>query len=321
MTVPTNREANEINHLPADDREFEELEIAEEELIDAYLRDELSDDERKLVEKGLRSSSRLVERFHFAKMLAQAASSVPQNQTSGSAAEFEASLAQHDPKRVKPPWWKAFLGFSFVQLPAFRIALGACVLLVLIGSAALFAGWMKLRSETQRLDSERVALDKQRQELEKTSAEQQSKSEQLSAELQKERQREQDQKLIEALKRSQKQNDQSNSPAPIVASLLLLPGSTRDSSGGNELIVPSGASTVRLKLGLEANDYSSYGAVIKNAQGVKVFQRNRLKARSGKLTVQVPAQRLPPGDYTVHVSGVTSARVVESVHDYAFRVR
>ena len=75
MEVPTNRGLNESGQPGEADQDFEEIEIAEEELIDAYVHSELSADEHKLVEKGLRSSPQLVERLHFARMLARASSS------------------------------------------------------------------------------------------------------------------------------------------------------------------------------------------------------------------------------------------------------
>ena len=49
--MPTNRESN--SNLLTDDEEFEELVIAEEELVDAYVRNELSAGDRKLLERAL----------------------------------------------------------------------------------------------------------------------------------------------------------------------------------------------------------------------------------------------------------------------------
>ena len=73
------------NGDPPSDQDFEEIEIAEEELIDAYVGGELSLDEQKLLEKGLRASPHLVDRLHFARLLADAA---------GRAAEGEVSPYQ-----------------------------------------------------------------------------------------------------------------------------------------------------------------------------------------------------------------------------------
>jgi hypothetical protein len=326
LAIPTNREADETGHLPIDDQGFEELAIAEEELIDAYVRNELPADERKLLEKGLSGSPELVGRLHFAKLLAKAASPGPQRQMSATAVGPEPSKRLPETEGDQIPWWKGLLRSSAAPRRAFQMSLAAGVILLLLGGFALLAGWMKLRSELRRLDSERAALEQQKGELEKKSAEERSRSEQLTAELQREKQqREQAEKLFVDLKRSRDQNDQSKSLPSAVVSLMLLPVLARDISGGaNELIVSRGTSTVRLKLGLEAADYSIYRAVIKNAQGLQLTKTG-LKPRrtsSGKiLLVQVSSNRLPPGDYIVHVSGITSSGTVESVEDYAFRLR
>src|SRR5947207_5253847 len=54
----------------SDDNQFEELEIAEDELIDHYVRNELSDRDRKGFEAAMLSSRRLSERVKFARALA-----------------------------------------------------------------------------------------------------------------------------------------------------------------------------------------------------------------------------------------------------------
>ena len=315
MEAPTNR-AGRGNFLG--DHDLEEIEIAEEDLIDAYVRGELSLNERKLVEKGLRSSPRLVERLHFARMLAYAAARVPESETSSSSLD-------NDYPTPRKPWWQVPFGLTFVQGPAFQLILAACALMFVIGTAGLLAGLMKVRGDSQRLASERAALEQQRRALEKRSAEQQSRSDQLTAELAKEKQQqEQDRKLIEELRRSQNEQSNLRRPTATLASFFLLPGLTRDVRGGNELNVAPGAAKIRLKLGLEANDYTNYRAVIKNPQGSEIFHQSELKPRASRLgklvAVQLPARRLPPGDYTLSLSGVTSSGAAEPVGDYAFRI-
>ena len=56
----------------ADDAEFQEMEIAEGELIDRYVRSELSATDRQQFERMLRTSPRLLERVEFARILALA---------------------------------------------------------------------------------------------------------------------------------------------------------------------------------------------------------------------------------------------------------
>lgn len=55
----------------ADDAEFEDLEIAEGELIDRYVRRELSVTDQRQFEKMLRTSPRLLKRVEFARIMAR----------------------------------------------------------------------------------------------------------------------------------------------------------------------------------------------------------------------------------------------------------
>ncbi len=55
----------------ADDNSFGELEIIEDELVDAYVHDELPAAERQQFEKLLQSSARLSGRVQFARILSQ----------------------------------------------------------------------------------------------------------------------------------------------------------------------------------------------------------------------------------------------------------
>ena len=317
LTVPTNKGAN---GLPGDDQEFEELEIAEEELIDAYVRNQLSEGERKLLEKGLLNSSRLVERLHFARLLAKEVTSTPQQQP----AAADASIDLSDVEADHVPWWRRFFGPAFRPQPAFGFALGVCLILLLLGGGALFAGWVKLRRDSQQLAIERSTLEQQRQALERRSAEQQSATDQHNAELLRAReQQERDRKLIEELERALTQGEQPNSQRPAaVATLFVFPGLTRGGEG-HELVVSPGVSKIKLELGLETVDYASYRAVIKTAQGAEILRQAGLKPRSsraGKLVaLEFPARHFPPGDYTVLLSGIAPTGA-EPVNDYAFRI-
>src|SRR5690349_8338982 len=54
----------------SDDAEFEEIEVAEGELVDRYVRDELPQSDRERFEQILAASPRLVERVEFARLFA-----------------------------------------------------------------------------------------------------------------------------------------------------------------------------------------------------------------------------------------------------------
>src|SRR5436190_13224029 len=143
--MPIRNDSNPANEPAPTDAEFEELAIAEDELIDAYLRNDLPADERDLFKKALLRSPRLRERLQFAKLLAKEMSSA-----------FPAELAESHPEQPHHPFpvedsrqrkWKNLFGLSLIPRPAWRLALGAAVVLISFGGIALFAGWWKLNEQ------------------------------------------------------------------------------------------------------------------------------------------------------------------------------
>jgi methionine-rich copper-binding protein CopC len=301
------------NGDPPSDQNFEEIEIAEEELIDAYVRNELSLDERKLVEKGLRTSPQLLERLHFARLLAEVA-----DQASG---REVSSYRLHDESRTRrESWWPFWL--TPAPRPAFQLAFAAATLIVVIAGGGLLAGWISLRRQSQQLAAERAALEQQKLELERSAAEQHLTTDQMRAQLSELQQlRDADQKLIVELKRSQDQKSTSSySPIGNFATFFLLP-SSRGSGEENELSPPAAASKIRLQLGVDSIAYPNYLAVIKNSQDHETFQQKLRAPRSGKLvTVTIPHQLLGPGAYSLQLSGISADGETEPVGNYTFRI-
>ncbi len=88
----TERENIEAEYL-ADEGVFEQMLIAEEELVDAYARGELSDGERRQFEKNFLTSARGRERVHFSQALVGAVSDArPSAVTCSPSPSFFASL-------------------------------------------------------------------------------------------------------------------------------------------------------------------------------------------------------------------------------------
>jgi len=297
VPVSTNR-AN--NGDPPSDQNFEDIDIAEEELIDAYVRDELPVDERRLLEKGLRSSPQLVERLHFARLLADA---------SDRAAELPPS---------PQPWWRLFR-LSWEQRPVFNLAFAASVLIIFIGGAGLLAGWIKLRRESQQLTEQQAAIEQQRLELKKSAAEQLSATDQIRVRLREEQQRrEADQQLIAELR--QAQNQKPTALSATIATFFLLPIS-RGSEKEKELRPPAGKSRIRLQLAVDSIDYRGFLVEVRNSQDKKIFQQKVRSPRSGKLvTVTVSTQVLHRGAYSLQLSGISSSGTPELVSNYSFRI-
>jgi hypothetical protein len=302
----------------SDDDEFEELEIVEEELIDRYVRGELSAGDRSFFEQRLSKSPRLRERVEFAKLLKAkvAAASVPVVEEASSRRAIEAP---------KQSWWKALFGIGFPGFPGFigqpasRVALAVPMALVLVGSVALILGWMHLRNESRRISAELAAVEQRKRELEQQAANQRSQTEQLASDLQEARnQQAAQEKLIEEL-RAQQPTDR---PRESTTAFLSLIAGTRSVGQSNTLSIGPNVSRVRLSLPLAQADYPKYKVTVRTPEGNAVHQADGLikNARTKTLTIQVPAGGLNAGDYIVNVEGVTPSGTFESVADYSFRL-
>src|SRR5437016_4675057 len=204
-----------VNRAENDDSpgDFEEIEIAEEELIDAYVRGALSLDERRLLEKGMRSSPELVERLHFARLLADAADR-------GVEDEVPLYRQTEQDRLTRKSWWP--FGLTWGERAALNLAFTACMLIIVIGGAGLLAGWIRLRRESRQLAEQQAALERQKSELQKSASEQQLAKEQLLAQLKEEQQKhEADQQLIAELRQTQNQNSRASSAATVATFFLL----------------------------------------------------------------------------------------------------
>jgi len=293
---------------PSGDQKFEEFEIAEEELLDAYVRGELSLDERRLIEKGLRSSPELVECLHFARLLADAADR--------SAA---AEAVPDRPLDPLPPARKTWLfGLTWGLGPAFKLAFAACALIVLIGTAGLFASWIKLRRESRQLAEQQAALERQKLELQKTASEQQLAADQLRAQLREaQQQRESDQQRIAELIGAQNQKPTGSAG---LATLLLFPAS-RSSGKDKELKLSTETSKIRLQLAIDSIDYRSFLIEIRNAQERVILQPKASAPRSGRIvSTTIDKKLLPTGTYSVQLSGISPDGATELVGNYNFRI-
>jgi hypothetical protein len=281
-----------------DDAKLEELEAVEADLIDAYVREELSAANRKQFDARLQKSPAQLKRVKFARAL--------NNKIVESAIDVEPRPG------TELTWWKKLFAKPVFAAPV------AASLIVAVGGVFLFLAWRNVRNESNRIASERAALAQESKARQQQTTELQTKAEQLAAELQTERtQRAEDRKLIEQL---QEANAAGRAPNSSIASIFLMPGVLRSSGKAQEIIVRTGTTTVQLKLSNDANGFSNYNVTVETDEGRVVVSQNRLKTYKGLLIVAVPAQRLAAGDYFVRVSGVRPSGQVESVNEYQFRV-
>jgi hypothetical protein len=310
-----------------DDPTFEEIEIAEDELVDAYVRQELSENERLRFEQNLGQLPRVEERIKFARalVLTTVVGSQPTDATGLDSAE---SLSSNDLSKEEPATaenifsvtpgettrrgWRELLASWFVPQ---RVAALSAAMVLLVAMSFLFVDWLRLRRESQRLIAEREEVQRQkdaiagRDENERRQLAQQAEA----AEAQKAT-------LMEELERLR---SQTGAPQPAIA-LLLFPGGSRGSGSESDLHLPPNPTTVRLRLALESDNYPHYGAVVNDVDGVVITKKSNLNSSNYKstkvVTLQLSSKALSKrGNYTVTLNGIRPPNPEEFVGSYSFR--
>ncbi|HJY29365.1 MAG TPA: anti-sigma factor [Pyrinomonadaceae bacterium] len=267
----------------SDDKEFEEIEIAEDELIDRYVRGELTGTDLKQFEQAVALSPRLMERIEFAKLFAVRLRPA------------EAPVVAP----VKPSWWERFFGVGHGS----QLALACSVALVLLAFGVSLYAWVKLREESRRLETQQAALEQRQRELNQQAAELAQRPRPTPTET--------------------RVPFQGTVPQPSVApvALTLFPGGARSLHDSKDLRLFSKTSDVEVTLNLRNTDYSSYRVKLNSVDRQGLLSISGLKPRitnnGSMLTFRIPAQRLPKGDFYISLFGEPAD---ESVDDYPFRV-
>lgn len=307
-------------------KEPDELEIAEDELIDRHVRGELSAKDSSRFAKMLASSPRLRERVEFAKILVKRVSSESPVQ-----AVTPGSAGGSKPRKKKGGGflpWGGFWGTTTGTAPALRFAFSASVILMLVASAVLVFIWMRRQAESQRLAQEQ----QQRQQKEAERSSQQGSNENRPAESNQAQRENEQQKDVVPEVQQQRQKQPGHQPQNQSFAFFLSPTSGTRSMGGPQyrtLNIPQKAPSVQLNLDVEREDdgaYSLYNASLENTNDNRVIAReNNLKSFTHRgrkhVRLEVPRRDLTDGLYIVHVDGVTASGQTENFNDYTFRVR
>jgi len=164
----TERENIEAEYL-ADAGVFEQVLIAEDELVDAYARGELSDGERRQFEKNFLTSARGRERVHFSRALTGAVSDARVPVTVSTSPSFFAGLWAGLTTRV-------------------RVATVTFAALVVIAFSWLLVERTRMRTELQELRAERARLTEQSKELQRVADAERARNAELAAQVHAEQQ-------------------------------------------------------------------------------------------------------------------------------------
>ena len=153
----------------ADDDAFEQMLVAEDELVDAYASGELPAEERRRFEESFLNSPRGRERVRFARSLAAAVSD----------ARPAVATAAQAPLRSRLP----FFGALRARGMTLRFALPAAALVVVVGLTWPLFDRARMREELRQLRAEREVLTKRAQESERRAAGEQARREEMLAQL------------------------------------------------------------------------------------------------------------------------------------------
>src|SRR5262249_25417889 len=153
----------------------------ESDLIDEYVRGELSDSRRRLFDARFLTSAERRKKVRFARALAgvldETTTTVP----------VRRSITARP--QVSP--WEPLAGFLRSLRPAFRIAWVGGAALIRIGTSLAIIETIRLRGQMARFQAEQQARERDRQTLEDRLTEERARNEDLSARLQSEQQQRQ----------------------------------------------------------------------------------------------------------------------------------
>jgi hypothetical protein len=296
----------------ADDLLFERFLAVKDDLIDAYARGDLTGKRRELFEQHFLATEPRRQRVNEARDFIRAATAASTNAATENTTRAARTVASN------PSWWQSISHHVASRPLILRGALAALLLLVLAGSWALVRHFQRQQAQRDRLQSEAAARQLQDQ--------QPGRSETPPAIQDKAALPENNPTNPEAPRFPfRPPNKSSKSPMPSqVASLVLLPFSSRGDNETKPLLVQPDTHLVSLHLAFKGDDYRSYDIVLRTLDGEEVLHRPALQARSSgsekSVTLTLNPSIFRHQDYIATLNGQTAGGKLEAIGDYYFRV-
>ncbi len=293
-------EAERLDELSVTDDSFSaELEAAENDLVDAYVRDELTGETLEQFRNHYLASPSRREKVKFA--LALQEFSEPEEVP----AIEPKSRESLSPKRG----WLA----RIFAIPAFQSSLAVATIVLLLIGGWLVLDNVRLRHQIATSQARQNELAQREQELRSELESQRNVAQQTEQEL-------------AQLRAEQQAHSEQQKPSEIglIATLLLTPQLRGNGQPTSVKIEPT-TKSVAAHLTLEPNDFSSYQvALIDQANHRMLWSSGVLKASSKgenrTLNVSFSAGLLKLQVYALQVSGISANGQSEVLSDYPFKV-
>ena len=243
-----------------DSSTFDELLLAEDELVDDYLRGSLSAHEQQRFDTYFLSTQERRQKLSFAGTLKRYIASTPR-------AESPSSL-----------WsWFSFLSFWREQNPGLAWSLAAALLLIVIGGSWSALKILQLKKQVEQANIQQSLPPQRVETLQTQLNETQARNQELAAALQRE------QNQLSQLEQELTKLKPGESPVPppsttghlqpALMSFVLSPGLVRDLEGSKtkRVTLPSDTNLVQFRLDVAGEAYSKYRAVLQKVEGQELL--------------------------------------------------
>jgi hypothetical protein len=270
-----------------DAEKFDELLAAENDLVDAYVRNELPRSERELLEKqyGAIPEKRLKVEF------ARALTHVSYERSATAPAINKASL------------WESMRIFFSGSNQSLRLAFLTGAAVVIVGVSWLAIQNRNLRSGLSKAQAKELELQQSEEKLRQQFADMQRGQ------------------VTSNQKKGAEVAQLDNREWPEVP-LRLVPGAVRSAGTSTILHLPLSSSWVRLEMEVAEEEYSYYEVVLQTPQGQDIYRKNvrAAKGRSGTVVMRLPSNLLHGGEYVVQLYGITGNASPIEIETYIFRI-
>jgi DNA repair exonuclease SbcCD ATPase subunit len=303
-------ETERLDELSVTDDEFaESLQVAETDLVDAYVLGELTGADLERFKTHYLTSPLRREKVEFAKVL--------QSFGEQELADPVAGTAAAPTRRGRFAAWGGF----FTPPPILQWGLAAAALAMLIVGGWFAFDNLRLHRQMSQTAERRDQLLQREQDLQKELENQRALNSQTEQELA--RLRDERERLEQELNQAQAGAKPSPSEGVIVSLILTPP--LRNSGQLPTLSLRPHSNEVAAQLQLEAADYSVYRVVLIDPANNQTLWRSgslrpRIQGTRKAIGVSFRAGLLKAQNYVLQVSGVPAGGGAEIVGDYTFRV-
>jgi hypothetical protein len=278
---------------------YEQVQAIEEDLIEDYFRERLTQDHRVRFENHYMSLPGRQEQIDFARTLLQS---------------LEPAVTASLP--VKAPSTSLSWQMRTVFFP--RTLAKPFVIMAIVALIALSI-WLaietrRLRGRLEAAEQKSVEHEKVKKEIEQQLEKQRSDNNSIASELQQARDRIQQ---IEA------PGTRPAKPGASVLSFVLSFASTRGGSTPQKIQIGPGTSWIDLKLDIGDSEFEAYNVVVRHLPGGVILSKKAIGSigPTGRfVTIRLPARRVVAGNYVISMDGITERRETKYIGEYSFAI-